>query len=144
MSKDDYETGKTLITPYIEIGKWNEPSPNERAYVNVETFKKCLGKLIQVRDDKGPKTPNKPFYSIYGVVNRPVQSVDGESYVNINEPPISRTLMGYLKEEVLKGKLPKTHRKLNSNQIFLFLTSFFNHSCHNGKTLSPIGKSISS
>ena len=113
MSKDDWETRAPLITPHIEIGKGMEPPPYERAYVNVDTFKECLGRLTLARSKNGPQTPDHPFYSVYGVVGRPVGSLAGDSYVNIDEPPVSRTLMGYLDESILEEKLPNTFKALN-------------------------------
>ena len=112
MSKDDWETGATLITPHIEIGKGREPSPKERVYINVDTFRECLGKLTLARNEQGPQTPDCSFYSVYGVVSRPVGSMAGDSYVNIDEPPVSRTLMGYLEESILREKLPNTYGAL--------------------------------
>lgn len=109
MSRDDYETGQTLITPHIEIGTGAEPSPIEMAYVNVETFRDCLGKLTPPSDVHGPNIPEYPFYSVFGVVARAVGSLAGDSYVNIGEPPLSRTLMGFLEQRILAEKLPKTH-----------------------------------
>jgi hypothetical protein len=111
MSKDDWETGHTLITPHIEIEKGTDSS--YAAYVNVDTFKGCLGKLTLARNEYGSQRPDYPFYNIYGVVSRPVGSPAGDSYVNIDEPPISRTLMGYLKEDILKEKLPNIFKELN-------------------------------
>jgi len=106
MSKDDWETRKTLITPHVEIGKGIDPSMI--AYVNVDTFKKCSGKLINFL-----KIPEGSFYSIYGTVGRPVAFLTEEAYLNIDDPPISRTLMGYLEEEVLRNQLPNTYKALN-------------------------------
>ena len=108
MSKDDWETGNTLTTPHIEI----EGDTSRAACVNVDTFKGCLGKLTPARNEHGPQTPSYSFYSIYGVISRPVGSPAGDSYVNIDEPPVSRTLMGYLEESILKEKLPNTHKAL--------------------------------
>jgi len=116
MSKDDYETGQTLITPHIEIGEGVEPSRNSLAYVNVDTFRGCLGELTLARSEQGPQQPESSFYSVYGVVSLPVRSVDGSSYVNIDEPPVSRTLMGYLEESVLREKLPTTYQLLKRSK----------------------------
>lgn len=113
MSRDDWETGETLFTPHIEIGKGIEPSPNDGASVNVNTFKKCLGKLILARNEPGPRTLKGPLYSVYGVIGRPVRIPGGNSYINLNEPPVSRTLMGYLEEEILEKELPNTYDALN-------------------------------
>ena len=111
MSKDDWETSQTLITPHIEVGGGIDPPI--KAYVNVETFKECLGELTLARSERGPERPDYPFYSVYGVVSRPVRSAI-DSYVNIDEPPVSRTLMGYLAENILKDKLPNTYKALKS------------------------------
>jgi len=114
MSRDDCETGKRLITPHIEIGKGIEPSPNLNAYINVSTFEDCLEHLIRPFTDKGPtlmkRTDN---YCVYGVVGR---IVGGKAHIflNIAEPPISRTLMGFLQADVLAGNLPKVYKILNS------------------------------
>lgn len=116
MSRDDYETSQTLITPHIEIGTGSESDPHSRAYVNVETFRKCLGKMTSPSNQHGPAIPNYPFYSIYGVVARSVASLAGDSYVNIGEPPISRTLMGYLEEKILAEKLPRTFEILKARE----------------------------
>jgi len=116
MSRDDYETNKTLITPHIEIGLGHESQPTLRAYVNVETFKDCLGKMTPPSNEHGPATTDYPFYSIYGVVARSVPSMAGDSYVNIGEPPISRTLMGFLEESVLAENLPKTFEILKARE----------------------------
>jgi len=111
MSRDDYETGQTLINPYIEIGRGQEPNPRSMAYVNVETFRECLGHLIRSRTENGPRVLDFPFYSVYGVVGNTVSGGGNSySYINIGEPPVSRTLMGYLPEEILKQELPKTHK----------------------------------
>jgi len=114
MSKDDWETGETLITPHIEIGIGIEPY--NLVYVNVTTFKKCLGRLTLARNENGPQHPKGFFYSIYGVVSRPVRSIDGSSYINIDEPPVSRTLMGYLEEDVLRAELPRTYQALKKSK----------------------------
>ena len=111
MSRDDYETRETLLNPFIEIGRGIEPSPDERAYVNVSTFKDCLRYLTPSRDERGPKTPDFPYFSIYGVVGFTVSGAGG-AYINIGEAPISRTLMGHLPERVLRLKLPKTYESL--------------------------------
>jgi len=37
----------------------------------------------------------------------------GRAYLNIGEPPITRTLMGFLEEEVLKQNLPEVYKALN-------------------------------
>lgn len=115
MSRDDYETGKTLLNPFIEIGKGGEPHPRERAYVNVETFRGCLGNLMPPRDGRdgvGLRSPNFSFYSVYGVVSRPIRTATGDPSVRVDEPPISRTLMGFVEESVLKHHLPKTFETL--------------------------------
>lgn len=113
MSRDDWETGQRLITPHIEIGRGAEPFLTEMACVNVETFRGCLGHITPPTNQHGQAIPNYPFYSVFGVVGRSVAGGGGEySYVNIGEPPISRTLMGYLEEKVLMEKLPKTHSVL--------------------------------
>jgi len=116
MSRDDYETNKTLITPHIEIGLGHESQPTLRAYVNVETFRKCLGKMTPPTNDRGPVIPGQPFYSIYGVVARSVPSMAGDSYVNIGEPPISRTLMGFLEQSVVEENLPRTFKFLKHQE----------------------------
>ena len=115
MSKDDWESGKTLITPHIEIGRGTDPS-DRMAYVNVDTFRDCLGELTLPRSEKGSQHPEVSFYSVYGVVSRSVRSVDGSSYVNVDEPPVSRTLMGYLEESILKDKLPHTYKALRESK----------------------------
>jgi len=113
MSRDDWEDGKKLYSPFVEIGKGREPQ--SRAPVNASTFKPCLGHLRPVASpERGPLTPEKPFYSVYGVIGRTVISAGGGSYLNISEPPLSRTLMGYILEEIVKEKLPRVHKILSA------------------------------
>lgn len=101
MSKDDFEMLETLLNPYIEI---NKSFRSLRAYINVSTFGKCLGYLIPPFTDKGPTLQNseEKTYCIYGVVGRTfVEDVD-KAYLNVEEDPISKTLMGFLSEDILK------------------------------------------
>jgi len=111
MSRDDQETRETLLNPFIEIGRGVESRPIGRAEVNVETFKDCLRYLTPSRDEGGPKSPDFPFFSIYGVVGYTVSGAGG-AYLNLGEAPMSRTLMGHLSEKVLRQKLPKTYESL--------------------------------
>lgn len=119
MSKDDFETSETLLSPYIEIGRGIEPSPNHHAYVNVSTFRDCLGHLIPPFTDSGPTTLRRDLeektYCVYGVIGRIVASGGGRAYLNIAEPPVSRTLMGFLSEDILKQNLPKVYNTLHSD-----------------------------
>lgn len=120
MSKEDYKTNQTLLNPYIEIGKGCESSPNSYIHLNVSTFKNCLAHLIPSFTDNGQRifdeaTEEKKLYSVYGVVGKTVTNPNGASaYLNITEPPISRTLMGFLLEDILIQNLPEVHRALNS------------------------------
>ncbi|HTY44304.1 MAG TPA: hypothetical protein VMC80_03605 [Patescibacteria group bacterium] len=110
MSRDDCEKGGRLLNPFIEIGKGYDP--HTLFYVNVTTFGECMEHLIPTFTDHGPMMLDKKFYSIYGTVGRSVVSPSGGSYVNIAEPPISRTLMGFVLEMDLKNHLPNVHRAL--------------------------------
>lgn len=114
MSKEDWETSETLLNPYIEIGEGIESRPNFHARVNVSTFKGCLGHLKPPFTDRGPNMIlENRIYCVYGVVGRTITGPSGSSaYLNVDEPPISRTLMGFLIEDVLKTYLPKVHRTL--------------------------------
>jgi hypothetical protein len=116
MAKDDFETGKHLFNPYIEIGKGKWLNSN-LAYINVTTFKDCLEHLIpSFTAEKGEtlfdEETRKKIYSVYGTVGRTVIT-HGSSYLNITEPPVSRTFMGFLLEEIVKRNLPHVHKELN-------------------------------
>jgi len=117
MSKDDWETGKTLMNPYIEIGKGLglESNPVLHVEVNVSTFGEIgLGKLLE-RTEVRNLSCN--VYSVYGVVRRTI--IGGGrawGYLNIDDPPISRTLMGFLSDEDLKKVLPNVHHQLNPKE----------------------------
>ena len=112
MSKDDFETSRTLLNPYIEIEKRKS---GNYAYVNVSTFEDCLDRLIPPFTDMGPNIElERKGYNIYGVVGRTITSPHGTgAYLNIAEPPISRTLMGFLSEDILRRNLPNVHQTLN-------------------------------
>ena len=116
MSKDDFETSKTLLNPYIEIGKGRESNPNNNAYVNVSTFEDCHKHLIMPFTDIGPTIfgdeLKEKIYSVYGVVGRTVITAGAWAYLNIVEPPISRTLMGFLLEDIIKENLPNVYKAL--------------------------------
>ncbi len=118
MSRDDFETGKTILNPYIEIGRFIESNLNQHAYVNVSTFEGCLAHLIPPFTDKGPTTfsekESEEKYCIYGAVGRTIRGAGGTwAYLNIGEPPISRTLMGFLSGEILEQKLPRVYESLD-------------------------------
>ena len=59
----------------------------------------------------GPLIPDEPYCRVYGAVGR-IVNTHKWAYLNINEPPISRTLMGYITERDLGDKLPKTFAML--------------------------------
>ena len=99
-----------MITPHIEIGKVYDGEI--LAHVNVSTFEHCLEHLEYPFTDRGPTSlvrREDTTYSIYGVVGRMVISQAGGCFLNIVEPPISRTLIGYVSEEVLREHLPNVY-----------------------------------
>jgi len=117
MSRDDYETGETLRTPHIEIGKGSEPYPRKMVPINVSTFETCFSFLIPLREGRdgiGLRSPQFSPYSVYGVVGRVASDGSGVGLgaLNLHEPPLSRTLMGFLDESVLEKKLPNAYRIL--------------------------------
>jgi hypothetical protein len=114
MSKDDTEKGRCLLNPYIEIGKGR--NPNHYAWINVSTFKDCLEHLIPSFNAETGQTmftdeEEEKLYSVYGTVGRTVLC-PGFAYLNISEPPVSRTFMGFLLEDVLAKNLPRVHKCL--------------------------------
>ena len=121
MSKEDFEPKSTLLNPYIEIGKGLESIPNSHAYVNVSTFgERGLSNLMPPFTDKGPNVPKEflegKIYCVYGVVGRSIVLKTGRgAYLDRIEPPISRTLMGFLSDDFLKEALPKVHAALNKS-----------------------------
>lgn len=117
MSRDDWETGDRLLNPFIEIGLGLGSTIFERANLNASTLEDCLGYLKPTRDINGPFVSTEVcqgerVYSVWGVVAHVPSNITGMSYVNIGEEPISRTLMGYLPESVLKEKLPTAYKSL--------------------------------
>ena len=110
MSRDCYETGRKLITPHVEIDLINARKGRIRsAYVNVSAFEGALAHISPSSDPQmGPLTPKEDFYcEIYGAVGRIVNNHQWP-YLNITEPSISRTLMGYLTMDNFRRELPKT------------------------------------
>jgi hypothetical protein len=102
MSRDDFETEKKLFNPYIEIGMGGDPSPCDVVSINVSTFESASKRMLERR---GNNQPEGTFYSVWGVVGRTVTGPGG-AYLNIDEPPISRTLMGFILHEDLVKNLP--------------------------------------
>jgi len=113
MSRDDFETGRTLVTPHIEIGVGRHIGTS-LVYVNVDTFVPCLEFMENFRPDNDPRIPPKYLCSVYGVVGRSVSSRSGGCYLNIDEPPLSRTLMGYISRLDIKERLPGVYEFLES------------------------------
>ena len=116
MSRDCYETGVTLLTPHVEIELLEKGRETiTSAGVNASAFNNALAYLLPpASPERGPLIPDRPYYRIYGVVGRIVNN-HGWAYLNIAEPPISKTLMGYLTEEDFKRELPKTFEILKQN-----------------------------
>lgn len=114
MSKDCFETGKRLLNPYIEICRGGDPV--QGASVNVSAFEDCAYLLLPTTREDGPNVLREPFYSVWGVVGRQVVHLASKwAYLNSAEPPISRTLIGFLLEGDLKEKMPKTFRELSGS-----------------------------
>jgi len=114
MSRDCWETSKTLVTPHVEIEFIKDYKLVGSAGVNVSAFEDALTSVLPASTrEKGPMITKEPHYLIYGVVGRIVNN-HGWAYLNISEPPISRTLMGYLTKENLEKTLPKTFTGLKN------------------------------
>jgi hypothetical protein len=113
MSRDCQETGTTLITPHIELDLIENFKFIGSGGINASAFEKALGFVqLTVNHERGPLVlPNK-HYLVYGVVGRIVNN-HSWPYLNIGEPAISRTLMGYLTEEVVKRDLPRTFKEFS-------------------------------
>ena len=127
MSRDDSETGEKLLNPYIKIniGVDGTDGASRGIGINTSTFEPCLGYIVPSFRDNGPTSPEAElgtkFYHIYGVVGKTVSGANGSwAYLNIAEPPVSRTLMGYLTDGVLKKHLPKIHETINPKQTYDF------------------------
>ncbi len=114
MSKDCVETKEKLLNPYIEICRGSEPVRG--VDVNVSSFEDCAYLLLPTTTPEGgPKVLSEPFYSVWGVVGRQVaHKAHKLAYLNAAEPPVSRTLIGFLSEEDLKEKMPRTFRELSN------------------------------
>ncbi len=108
MSRDCSETGRTLLTPHIELDLIDNFNIQGSAGINVSAFEKALGFVLPtISYEYGPLPRPNRHYLVYGVVGRIVNNHQW-SYLNIGEPAISRTLMGYITENTLKKELPKT------------------------------------
>jgi hypothetical protein len=110
MSKKDLEVGGYLSPVYIEFGLGKEPL--RTVQVNVDTFESCFPSLQPFVIDNSPKRISGDFCSVYGSVGRNVVMGGGFAYVNSDEPPISRTLMGYIPSKTLAERLPKAFGEL--------------------------------
>ncbi|MFA4960711.1 MAG: hypothetical protein WC548_03535 [Candidatus Pacearchaeota archaeon] len=113
MSKLDCETCEYLLPVYIEFGFGREP--HRLVCVNTATFESCFSRLTPPLIDNKPNCPQEQktnFCSVYGTVGRTVITGDSFAYVNGNEPPISRTLMGYIPSKTLEEKLPSAFEDL--------------------------------
>ena len=110
MQKEDFETGKTLLNPYVEIKRMRD---NEWIFhINVSTFGKCLEHLMPPFTESEPNLLEESDFVVYGSVGRTVVNSEGNAYLKINEPTISRTLMGFLSEKIVKEKLPEVYKFL--------------------------------
>ncbi len=89
MAENDWETGKPLVIPHVEIGKGLDSS-GDRVRLNISTVIPCLELLVP--------TFSQEFsdYSVYGVV--------GDT---------TRTRMGFLSADIVESSLPKTYERLN-------------------------------
>jgi len=114
MSRDCRETGRTLVTPHVELELIINHMLVGSAGVNVSAFEKALGFVLPTSSyEFGPLPKPKTHYLIYGVVGRIVNTHQWP-YLNIGEPAISRTLMGYVTEEIIKKELPKTFEEFRN------------------------------
>ena len=113
MSRICSETDGTLITPHVELELFVNYKMVDSAAVNVSAFEKALDSLLPASShEMGPIITKDPHCLVYGVVGR-IVNTHGWAYLNIAEPPISRTLMGYITGDVLKKELPRTFEDFN-------------------------------
>ncbi|MDD5012304.1 MAG: hypothetical protein PHQ66_01505 [Candidatus Nanoarchaeia archaeon] len=109
---DDYETGKPLATPHIEIEDDIETIDGKRqliARINSTTFQKAIQKINLI-----PLIYNEDFskergYKIYGVIGRIIPK-SADWTVGYITPALSRTLLGMISKEDLKQYLPKVNK----------------------------------
>lgn len=111
MPKTDCVTKQRLLNPHIEIGLGFEPSPYSCLHINVSTFEKGSVFLLPLSLEPTANNADK-IYSVYAVVDQTPYYGSG-GYLEENNVPVSRTLMGFLLEDKLKENLPKLHGFLN-------------------------------
>ena len=116
MSRDDHEVGGRLYSPFVELERVSRDKSNKLVLaVNASTFEPCLEDLKPTRTPNGPEWIDEPHCLIYGVVGFTVTSDPaGGNYLNITEPALSRTLMGYVTDPTLKKNLPNLYRLMYS------------------------------
>ncbi len=120
MTAVDCETGKNIINPYILISKGGLG-----VLLNTETFGECQLYLIHPldRDKYALLFKEKKCYQVDAVVGEYNGLLPGETSpipiprfvntVSICRPERSKTLLGFLSEDVVEENLPKTFGFLN-------------------------------
>lgn len=117
MTAVDHENGKSIINPYIQIQKYSGDGTG--CFLNTLTFGDCQDELIHPLDRKiGELKEDKKLYVVEAVVGEyngsPLPGIPIQlKTVSLIRHERSRTLLGYLAEDIVKKNLPNTFATLN-------------------------------
>ena len=124
MTANDYETDESIINPYIVLTSLKE-NHQGGVFLNTETFRDCQREIIHplefCRRVEPPEMDDvSKFYRVEAVVGEyndilPVGLGTSLATVSFMRPERSRTLLGYLEEEVVKENLPKSFESFNKD-----------------------------
>ena len=118
MTGVDHENGRHLINPFIAVGKVGSPVSY---YINTSTFGDCQDEIMHPLDRYQDALEEQgKLYVVDTVVGEYNGSPIHDSFsnmlktVSITRQPRSRTLLGYLPEDVVKKQLPRIFASLNA------------------------------